>query len=70
MNDLASLIGNADVFPVLRHWSFFNHAGVAPIPRAAADAMRKFAGASPIKFSWRASGCVLPLSDERRVSST
>jgi cysteine desulfurase / selenocysteine lyase len=43
MSDLASYVGNADAFPVLRHWDFFNHAGVAPIPRAAADAMRKFA---------------------------
>lgn len=43
MNDLASLVGNADVFPILRNWDFFNHAGVAAIPRAGADALRKFA---------------------------
>ena len=36
-------IGNADEFPVLRHWDFFNHAAVAPIPRAAAQALRRFA---------------------------
>ena len=36
-------IGNADEFPVLRHWDFFNHAAVCPLPRAAADALRRFA---------------------------
>ena len=36
-------IGNAEEFPVLRHWDFFNHAAVAPIPRAAAQALRRFA---------------------------
>src|SRR5215207_2085766 len=36
-------IGNDNEFPVLRHWDFFNHAAVAPIPRAAAAALRKFA---------------------------
>lgn len=40
--DLSHYVGNADLFPVLRHWHFFNHAGVAPIPKLAADAMRKF----------------------------
>lgn len=39
-------IGNADEFPVLRHWDFFNHAAVAPIPRAAAAALRTFADAA------------------------
>src|SRR5689334_13847466 len=42
-SDLASLIGNADEFPVLRHWDFFNHAGVSPIPRVAGDAIRNYA---------------------------
>jgi cysteine desulfurase / selenocysteine lyase len=37
------LIGNPDHFPILRHWDFFNHAGVAPLPRAAADALRRYA---------------------------
>src|SRR2546423_7096056 len=35
-------IGNAEAFPVLRHWDFFNHAGVSPIPRAAAEALRRY----------------------------
>src|SRR3954470_3355301 len=35
-------IGNADAFPVLRHWDFFNHAGVSPIPRVAAEALRRY----------------------------
>jgi selenocysteine lyase/cysteine desulfurase len=41
--DLASAVGNADLFPVLRHWDFYNHAGVAPITGPAATAMRTFA---------------------------
>jgi cysteine desulfurase / selenocysteine lyase len=43
MSDLAKYIGNAEMFPVLRHWHFFNHAGVSPLPKVAGDAMRKFA---------------------------
>src|SRR3954470_19396367 len=35
-------IGNADAFPVLGHWDFFNHAGVSPIPRVAAEALRRY----------------------------
>ena len=38
------LVGNADVFPVLRHWDFFNHAGVSPLCAPAAEAMRTYAG--------------------------
>ena len=44
MSDLANYIGNADAFPVLRKWNFFNHAGVSPLPRVCADAMRTWAG--------------------------
>lgn len=40
---LQDYIGNADEFPVLRKWDFYNHAGVSPLPRVAADAMRTFA---------------------------
>jgi len=40
---IAHFIGNADEFPVLRHWDFFNHAAVSPLPRRAADALRRFA---------------------------
>ena len=43
MSDLRTYIGNAELFPSLRNWAFFNHAGVAPITRAAAEAMRQFA---------------------------
>jgi selenocysteine lyase/cysteine desulfurase len=42
-SNLANLIGNSEAFPVLREWDFFNHAGVAPIPRASADALRRYA---------------------------
>ena len=38
-----SYIGNADAFPVLNHLDFFNHAAVSPLPRAAADALRRYA---------------------------
>src|SRR5437660_12351926 len=43
LHDLKSFVGNADAFPVLKHWDFFNHAGVCPLPQVAADAMRTFA---------------------------
>jgi selenocysteine lyase/cysteine desulfurase len=43
MNVIDSLIGNAEAFPVLRNWAFFNHAGVAPLPRSAAQALVDFA---------------------------
>jgi len=39
---LTKYIGNAEEFPVLRHWDFFNHAGASPLPRVVADAMRKY----------------------------
>jgi selenocysteine lyase/cysteine desulfurase len=39
---LQPYVGNTDLFPVLRHWSFFNHAGVAPITAPAAAALRKY----------------------------
>ncbi len=43
MSDLSTHVGNAEQFPILRNWHFFNHAGVCPLPRAAAEAMRKYA---------------------------
>ncbi len=43
MLDVATLIGNSQMFPVLEHWAFFNHAGVAPLPRIAADQIKRFA---------------------------
>lgn len=43
MSDLTEYIGNAERFPVLRRWNFFNHAGVSPVPQVAADALHKFA---------------------------
>ena len=41
--EIGQLVGNADAFPVLRKWHFFNHAGVCPLPAAAADAFRRYA---------------------------
>ena len=43
MIDVANLIGNKDVFPVLGDWTFFNHAGVSPLPRVAADQIKRYA---------------------------
>jgi selenocysteine lyase/cysteine desulfurase len=40
---LTDYIGNADEFPVLRKWDFYNHAAVSPIPRVAGEAFRKYA---------------------------
>ncbi len=40
---IQSYIGNADMFPVLRRWRFFNHAGVCPLPRVASEAIRAYA---------------------------
>lgn len=39
---LEELVGNAEVFPVLAKRDYFNHAGVAPMPRPVADAIRGF----------------------------
>lgn len=41
---LETVAGNPDEFPILENWNFFNHAGVAPIPRRAAMAVVKYAG--------------------------
>ena len=43
MADLTDLIGNADAFPVLRRWTYVNHAGIGPLPTVAADQLRTFA---------------------------
>ena len=40
---VSGITGNAEMFPILREMDFFNHAGVAPLPRVAADAMRRYA---------------------------
>jgi selenocysteine lyase/cysteine desulfurase len=42
MNEINDFVGNVDLFPILRHWSFFNHAGVSPLPQPAAAAMRAY----------------------------
>jgi cysteine desulfurase/selenocysteine lyase len=41
MTDISDFVGNADLFPVLRKWNFLNHAGVAPMPAAVAEVVRK-----------------------------
>ncbi len=42
MNAITDFIGNPDLFPILRNWAFFNHAGVAPLPKVAAAAMQAY----------------------------
>ncbi len=42
-DSISMLIGNAEAFPILSKYDFFNHAGVSPLPRAAADALREYA---------------------------
>ena len=44
MTTIHSYIGNPDAFPVLGKWDFFNHAGVSPLPRVAAEAFGVYAG--------------------------
>jgi cysteine desulfurase / selenocysteine lyase len=39
-----SLVGSVQAFPILAQCHFFNHAGVSPLPRVAADALRRYAG--------------------------
>src|SRR5437588_5078519 len=41
--EFTDYIGNPEAFPILRKWDFYNHAGVSPLPRVAADALRTFA---------------------------
>lgn len=43
MPGIEHYLGNADLFPVLRKWDFFNHAAVSPLPRPASDALRAYA---------------------------
>lgn len=40
---MKSLIGNADVFPVLREWTHLNHAGMSALPAPAAREMQQYA---------------------------
>lgn len=43
MPAVTDYIANPQAFPILRKWNFFNHAGVSPVPRVSADAMRTWA---------------------------
>jgi cysteine desulfurase/selenocysteine lyase len=43
LKDISHYVGNADEFPILREWEFFNHAGVSPLPRCGGEALRRFA---------------------------
>jgi selenocysteine lyase/cysteine desulfurase len=56
MNAINEFIGNPDRFPILRNWAFFNHAGVAPLPKIAAAAMQAYAAqaqtAAYISANW------------------
>jgi cysteine desulfurase / selenocysteine lyase len=58
MSVITTLIGSTDAFPILKNWRFFNHAGVAPLPRAAADAFTQYATqaatAAYVGWGWHA----------------
>jgi len=41
MTNVDELVGNVDAFPVLKNWNYLNHAGISPLPRCVADAMRR-----------------------------
>jgi cysteine desulfurase/selenocysteine lyase len=41
--NIHALVGNARAFPILSIRHFFNHAGVAPLPHVAAEAMHEYA---------------------------
>jgi cysteine desulfurase / selenocysteine lyase len=43
MRDLSTIVGNAELFPVLARWDYFNHAGVSPWAKTTIDAMQQFA---------------------------
>ena len=43
MNDVASLVGNAVVFPSVNEWAFFNHAGMSPLAAPVAAAVQGYA---------------------------
>ena len=43
MPDIEHYIGNAEVFPILRKWDFFNHAAVSPLPQPASQVLCTFA---------------------------
>ena len=42
---LAEAVGNADLFPILKRWDYFNHAGVSPLTNRAANVMADWAAA-------------------------
>ena len=56
-SELNRYIGNADLFPILNSWDFFNHSGVSPLPRPAAQALIDFAHQSQahsyLNAKWR-----------------
>jgi cysteine desulfurase / selenocysteine lyase len=58
MDELKTLVGNADVFPILKNWDFYNHAGVSPQPSAAGQAfvdyVRQITTQSYLNAGWHA----------------
>ena len=40
--EISAWIGNAEEFPILRNWDFFNHAAVSPLPHRVAQAVQDF----------------------------
>ncbi|HVT89784.1 MAG TPA: aminotransferase class V-fold PLP-dependent enzyme [Tepidisphaeraceae bacterium] len=73
MAELKDYIGNADVFPILGKWVFFNHAGVCPLPKPAADAFRMYAGQAELDAyldtGWYASADQLRISAAKMINA-
>lgn len=40
--DISDLIGNDIEFPILKKWTYLNHAGISPLPARVASAMREY----------------------------
>jgi selenocysteine lyase/cysteine desulfurase len=67
MDDLNRYVGNAEMFPILRSWDFYNHAGVSPLPHASAMAIVNYASQaeahSYLNAGWR------PAIDQARAAA-
>lgn len=72
--ELKDYVGNVEAFPILRNWDFFNHAGVAPLPRAASQAFEKYAAEAQsqayLNTSWFADIEVLRKSAATLMNAT
>jgi cysteine desulfurase / selenocysteine lyase len=67
MDDLNLYVGNAERFPILTSWDFYNHAGVSPLPHESAQAVIAYAlhaeSQSYLNAHWR------PAVEETRAAA-